>query len=283
VITALMVKDPDRRMPLDEVRLRLRPLIDDPDDPTYPGSPDAPTMEAVVVPHRPRPVAAPRPPTADPRRSQAPLADSPGPVPVPPRRSAPSGTVRAGPVPVLARGRGASGWVAVLLVVAGAAVVLLGAAAGWAATRAIGGQSPLTTLNVTTAGSRTLPYRDELGFTVLVPVGWTPYRTEPTQGEQSVVFVSPDGTEELAVKHSGSVADARAVPGAEIVDPAAAVPSAAPGTQQLTYRTADRTSWRRILPAANGFWTVTLTVPRDAAGSRSAELFEVLANGFAGP
>ena len=50
VIMALMVKDPDARMPLEEVRQRLRPLIDDPDDPLYPGSPDAPTMAALAIP-----------------------------------------------------------------------------------------------------------------------------------------------------------------------------------------------------------------------------------------
>ncbi len=46
VIAALMVKEPAKRMPLGEVRRRLRPLIGDPDDPLYPGSPDAPTMAA---------------------------------------------------------------------------------------------------------------------------------------------------------------------------------------------------------------------------------------------
>jgi serine/threonine protein kinase len=49
VISALMVKDPDRRMALEEVRRRLRPLIIDPDDPIYPGSPDAPTMAAPIT------------------------------------------------------------------------------------------------------------------------------------------------------------------------------------------------------------------------------------------
>ncbi|WP_425569702.1 serine/threonine-protein kinase, partial [Pseudonocardia yuanmonensis] len=57
VIAALMVKDPDQRMPLDEVRRRLRPLLDDPDDPLYPGSPDAPTAFSAVA----RPEAVPEP------------------------------------------------------------------------------------------------------------------------------------------------------------------------------------------------------------------------------
>ncbi len=70
VITALMVKDPDRRMALDEVRRRLRPLILDPDDPVYPGSPDAPTLASPIA----------RPPTggggaaADRRPAAAPAA-----------------------------------------------------------------------------------------------------------------------------------------------------------------------------------------------------------------
>jgi eukaryotic-like serine/threonine-protein kinase len=50
VIAALMVKDPAQRMALGEVRRRLRPLIGDPDDPLYPGSPDAPTLTAFRVP-----------------------------------------------------------------------------------------------------------------------------------------------------------------------------------------------------------------------------------------
>jgi hypothetical protein len=44
VITALMVKDPAGRLPLAEVRRRLRPLLADPDDPLFPGSPEAYTM-----------------------------------------------------------------------------------------------------------------------------------------------------------------------------------------------------------------------------------------------
>ena len=49
VIAALMVKDPDSRMSLEQARLRLRPLIDDPDDPSYPASPDAPTLASSIT------------------------------------------------------------------------------------------------------------------------------------------------------------------------------------------------------------------------------------------
>jgi eukaryotic-like serine/threonine-protein kinase len=101
VIAALMVKDPGQRMSLGEVRRRLRPLIGDPDDPLYPGSPDAPTMAATyrVTPSRGSggasgsggsagrsPAAAgkaspPRGVAVVPSGPPAPLAASPGPLP----------------------------------------------------------------------------------------------------------------------------------------------------------------------------------------------------------
>jgi serine/threonine protein kinase len=41
VITGLMVKDPERRLSLVDVKRRLRPLLEDPEDPLFPGAPDA--------------------------------------------------------------------------------------------------------------------------------------------------------------------------------------------------------------------------------------------------
>ena len=284
VIAALMVKDPDRRMPLEEVRRRLRPLILDPDDPVYPGSPDAPTMASPITlrpvgggaatGHRspgpaPRPTPAPPDPPslvkaddranpagrADPRphprprpapppvagdqpsagpgavarpgtgsgahprpgmgtggqprlggpgdmagstgsgaqaaAAPAPLAAAPGPLPpelrpaplsgadaptapAPGNRAAPASLASSpGPLPPDLRAPAAptgsswsppgqrrpatgaaSGWVAAALVVAGAAVVLAGVAAGWVVTRAVAGESPWTTVNFSTSQSR---------------------------------------------------------------------------------------------------------------------------------
>ena len=172
-----MVKDPARRMPLEEVRQRLRPLIDDPDDPLYPGSPDAPTMEAAAitrpasVPRRrrgtppPPPRASPPPPPGTPRRSP-PIpgrcrAAPPAPDgPVPPRRAVP-----------VARPRASSS--------RGPRVVLAGTLGGWAVTRSIGGQSPFTAQNVTTASDPTALDRDPLGFTIPVPTGWARYPRRP--------------------------------------------------------------------------------------------------------
>ena len=166
VIAALMVKDPAQRMPLDEVRRRLRPLIDDPDDPLYPGSPDAPTMEAAAI-TRPAPPGRRRPrgtpPTSSTRmpaaaRHAAPLAADPGPLP----GRAPRPDLPAPPSP----------WRSTGLVLAGAALVVAGTLGGWGLTRSIGGQSPFTAQNVTTASADTTLDRDPLGFTIPVPTGW---------------------------------------------------------------------------------------------------------------
>jgi serine/threonine protein kinase len=267
VIAALMVKDPARRMPLEEVRQRLRPLIDDPDDPLYPGSPDAPTMEAAAITRPPVPPAPPRhsatastriPATAP--RHAAPLAADPGPLP------------GRAPHPRTDLPAEASPWRSTGLVVAGAAVVLAGILGGWGVTRSVGGQSPFTPQNVTTASAPTTLDRDALGFTIPVPTGWT--RRASTD---SVAFVSDNGTEDLTVTRVAKTEDAETVPGTEIVDPPA--PSAG-NTESLSYRTDTRTSWRRIVPASGTVWVITLTVPRSAAGAASEKLFQSLAGGF---
>jgi hypothetical protein len=290
VIMALMVKEPDARMPLEEVRQRLRPLIDDPDDPLYPGSPDAPTMAALAIPssssrHEPRPAPATR--TAA-RTAAAPLASSPGPLPAAPRSAAAPAPAPRAATRAAERARAAeqppSGWTAAGLAAAGAALVLLGAIGGWSATRALGGQSAFTTMNVTTASTTTTPHQDALGFTVPVPEGWAEHRTTPVNGEPSISFVSPDGTEALTVARAVSTEAAQTVgDGATVrlLQPVAAVSGGQGGAVQLSYGTDTSTSWRRIVPAGSAVWTITLTVPAAAAGSLSAGLFDELARGFA--
>ncbi|WP_346279166.1 serine/threonine-protein kinase [Pseudonocardia sp.] len=293
VIMALMVKDPDARMPLEEVRHRLRPLIDDPDDPLYPGSPDAPTIgSGLAVPSSAarfefaggRPPPLPPPPTGarGPAETAAPLATSPG--PLPPVRNRPAAAPRAASTAAPARhsvsSESVSGWSAAGLVVAGAAVVLAGALGGWSVTRLVGGQSPLTTVNVTSTSTAMLEHTDALGFSIPVPQDWTEQRNEPAGGLPSVDFVSSARTEELAVQRADSTEAAQAVAGT-LLDPPAPAPAPAPADAvQLRYESGDYTSWRRILPADKGVWTITLTVPRVAAGSTSAALFELVAGGF---
>jgi serine/threonine protein kinase len=287
VITALMRKEPEARMPLEEVRQRLRPLIEDPDDPVYPGSPDAPTIGAGIhvpapaarseaTPARPAPAPLPPNPTgARPPVGAAPLAPSPGPLPVPPRSPSAthSGRALAGPP----SRRTVTGVAAIGYVLAGAALLLAGLAGGWTVTRLLGGQSPATTLNVTSASTELTQHSDELGFTIPVPQDWTAFPHEPVDGEPSVSFVSPDGSEELTVQRAASTEAGKEVPGTVLQ----AATETSDGAFQLQYTDAERTSWRHIEPAEKGAWTVTLTVPERAAGEPSAALFELLAEGFA--
>jgi serine/threonine protein kinase len=279
VIAALMRKEPEARMSLEEVRQRLRPLIEDPDDPVYPGSPDAPTIGAGIHVPAPAPRSeisgsrpVPLPPSPTGTRAPvgaAPLAPTPGPLPgmtSPPARA-------LAPVPRTT----VTGVAAVGYVLAGAAVVLAGVLGGWSVTRVLGGQSPGTTVNVTSAGTELAQHTDQLGFTIPVPRSWSSYPHEPVDGEPSISFVSPDGSEELTVQRAESADAAQSVPGVVLLGPA----PTSDGAVRLLYTDAERTSWRHIEPAGDGVWTVTLTVPRSAAGDTSAELFELLVDGFA--
>jgi eukaryotic-like serine/threonine-protein kinase len=149
---------------------------------------------------------------------------------------------------------------------------------GWSVTRLLGGQSPMTTLNVTSASTAdTDVHNDELGFQVLVPEGWTQYRDEPVDGTPSVSFVSPDGSEELTVQRAASTQAGQSVPGT-VLDGPTETPD---GAVRLRYTNDDRTSWRHVEPAGKSAWTVTLTVPQRVAGETSAALFELLVDGFA--
>jgi eukaryotic-like serine/threonine-protein kinase len=280
VITALMRKEPEARISLEEVRQRLRPLIEDPDDPVYPGSPDAPTIGGGIAvrspPQRAERTGArtPLPPSPTGARSvgSTPLAAAPGPLPVPPR--SPSTThgshYRASQQTV-------TGVAAVGLVLAGAAAVLAGVFGGWSVTRVLGGQSPTTTLNITSASTDLTQHSDGLGFTMPIPRDWTASQQSQPDGTPSVSFVSPDGSEKLTVQRAESIEAGQAVPGTVLEGPT----SAGDGAVQLRYTDDGRTSWRYVEPAETGAWTVTLSVPQRTAGATSADLFELLVEGFA--
>lgn len=283
VIAALMVKDPDARMPLDEVRLRLRPLISDPDDPMYPGSPDAPTLSSFVTPEASAEApSAPRDSMALPRA--APLASAPGPLPGPRAPApAPSRPVRPAPRPA-PTASGPSAPNAVALVVAGALVVLLGVAAGWSITRMIGGQSPLSSITVTSARAELVAHLDRLGFDVDVPRGWTEFPYAPVDAEPVVAFVGPDGTEELTVTRAGSADAAVAALTVQQLGVDSVTDPQVDG-DRVRYGTVrdgqERASWVQLVPIADGVWVVRLTVPGDRDESATTALFDVLVDGFA--
>ena len=326
VIAALMVKDPAKRMALGEVRRRLRPLIDDPDDPLYPGSPDAPTMAAFRVPHvtrgtdgpggsgpvdtrsgsRPAVNGSSRGAAAVATRSGAtaavPLAHAPGPAPLLAASPGPlPDALRASPalpepapadhrparVPdalrTAARRREQSSARSTMgLVVAGAAVVLAGLAGGWAVTRAVADQSPLTTVTVTTAATDLRPHTDQLGFSARVPQDWAERRTEGAVG-----FVSPDGSEELSITPAASADEVvggltAETLGTEDVQVGERQPVPGSSGTQLVYRTTDdglrRTGWLRMVPARDGVLAVRLTAPSGSSEDVTADLFDIVAD-----
>jgi eukaryotic-like serine/threonine-protein kinase len=314
VISLLMVKEPDHRISLEEVRQRLRPLIDDPDDPVYPGSPDAPTMtaNAVSVPTQTRsgrahvhtqsraaaPARArgeftgaaaallpPAPTGAQARVTAAPLAPVPGPLPGPlpgPIRPAaappaPTGLMEPAPRRSATRPAPAPARPAGVLVALGAVVVIVGLLLGWTVTRWLGGQSATTTLHVTSADVAVDTHNDPLGFTVPVPRGWQADSAGHQPGVPAASFVSPDHSEELAVERVDSEQKALTRTGST----PGAVTQQPDGSRELTFDNDDRSSWRRVVAGSGGqFWIVTLTVPHDTAGGGSAALFDKLAKGF---
>jgi hypothetical protein len=110
-----------------------------------------------------------------------------------------------------------------------------------------------------------------------VPQDWTAFPHEPVDGEPSVSFVSPDGSEELTVQRAASTEAGQDVPGTVLEGPT----EMADGGVQLQFTDAGRTSWRHVEPAERGAWTITLTVPQRAAGETSAALFDLLVAEFA--
>ncbi|MDA3625787.1 serine/threonine-protein kinase [Saccharopolyspora sp. WRP15-2] len=217
IITALMVKDPTRRMPLTEVRRRVQHLLPEPGARPFAMllDPEAPTVRVrTLVPATPsNPVVPPPPQTKHPTlNSQAgQLARDPGLPPFelkdppPPRRSP---------------------WAAVALTAA--AVVLFAGAVGggFAASRVIMGRDVLphsgTPQGVATE-THVADQMDLVGradnakhtaapnggeFSILTPnaQGWRRFHSERTDIANSLVVsnVSPDGRIEIAVQRYGN-------------------------------------------------------------------------------
>ncbi|MCO1654800.1 serine/threonine protein kinase [Pseudonocardia sp. S2-4] len=318
VISLLMVKDPDARISLEEVRSRLRPLIDDPDDPVYPGSPDAPTMAAMAIgaPNhapthghaqgstqmrgRPAPRAEaptytggrteftgaaaallpPAPTGAQAKVSPTPLAPSPGPLPGALARP-PSArpTDLVDPVPRRsASRRRASGTQTTWMLIAAGAVAVLIGAFIGWSVTRMVGGQSMFTTLNVTSPTVAVN-------THIDPLGFTmqvprDWEVDGTGREPGTPTASF-----VSPDHSEELAVERVATDQEALTRRDSRPSAVTdrpdGSRELTFESDDRSSWRRIVPTASGeFWIVTLTVPADTADERSAELFDRLSSGF---
>ena len=100
VISGLMVKEPAQRLPLGQVRQRLRPLLADPDDPLFPGSPEAFTL--------PPTRAVPREPARELAAAAQSAVAQPTDPPAAPVASAASATPVASAAPAVSAARGSS-------------------------------------------------------------------------------------------------------------------------------------------------------------------------------
>lgn len=232
-----------------------------------------------------------RPSGADP--SQGPGQGRP-----PPRPPQPSK-----PAPIAGKGSGAR---AVPLLVAGALAVIVGTAGGWAGTRTLVGQSPLSTSLISpgaeSPASAMKTHVDApktygpsaLGFTIGVPRDWEEYRLAGDSDAVAVLFVSPDGSRELRIdKIKGS--SSKPAQASDFVDTLTAVELgvAAVTVQERTatqvrYRadrvgaqgTSSRVGYAQLTMIGSDLWVVRLTVPADAAGDSSRQLFTSFIQGF---
>jgi hypothetical protein len=159
--------------------------------------------------------------------------------------------------------------------------VLTGLVGGWAATRAISGQSPLTTVTVASEAAGLRTHTDDLGFTAQVPQDWAERRDD-----RSVSFVSPDGSEELTVARAASAGEVLSGLTPTALGTADLKPDPPEdlggGATQVVFRTTDdgvhRTGWLRVVPAGEGVLAVRLTAPGGNSESVSARLFDVVAD-----
>mgnify|MGYP001419020226 CR=1 FL=1 len=293
VIRGLMQKDPEQRLSLDQVRSRLRPLVPATDDPLFPGSPDAPTVASRAVaslPPMPGTSAAPSVErtghaTGFVATPNAPLAADPGPLPPELRVST---RPAFSPAPHLDADHRPSALAALGLVLAGAAVALAGIGIGWTGVRLAAGQSPLSTMTVTTAQVQLRIHNDPAtGCTFPVPADWVE-ETTPEAENVVALFVSPDRREALTVDRIPSFDAAlealAGAPGVQAVETGWIDPGKA---GEVVVRTdtngMERTSWMRVVQGTDGAWRLWLTVPSGAHESTTEDLFSTIANGFTIP
>ncbi|WP_367135198.1 protein kinase [Saccharothrix sp. HUAS TT1] len=309
VVAGLMVKEPEGRIALADVRRLVRPLLPEPGTDVFPSSGDTRPVVAIV---RPPLAKAPIPP-------DAPLAADPGPLPF-----AVTATTRAparrrpGPTAALAL----------------AAVLLfaVGSAAGFALTRAVAGASllppppqeapslpPITetpSLLPTTAAAATANGEQGAEFTIEVGPDWTSFleqRANNGLGASTVVhLVAPNGLYEVAVQRFPDYYERNTIKDylqlvrsrwaadqyfGEALQPTDVLPPGGPEPGvQFSYRTVERATalrgnalpgpdlrrsrYSRVLPRGDDLWVVEVVVPTEQEETGRNQLFDTIAPTF---
>ncbi|UVS81869.1 serine/threonine-protein kinase [Actinokineospora sp. UTMC 2448] len=299
VITGLMVKDPEARMSLQEVRELLHPLLPAPGRSVFADLKTSAEDAATVVT---RPAPAPEPAPEPPGETSAPLALAPGPLPFAPA----------------VRTRGAVA--AAVLTLVAALLFAGGAAGGFALARVVGGEpvlprtttttvpvpdSPVTELVVRSADASTLAGEQGGAFSVPVPEDWVKFveqRTPETLPNSTRVhWVAPTGTAELVVERFPEYTAKHTIED-YLSYLASRVPAYRPvgetplddGGLRLTYRTVEsfpnapggpapdltRVTFADVHPRGADLWVVSLTVPIEQEDSARSGLFADVVAGF---
>ncbi|GAA5168800.1 serine/threonine-protein kinase [Amycolatopsis dongchuanensis] len=329
VITALMAKEPQDRMPLHEVRRRLYPMITK--APRVLFSPEmfqkaAGTRAEATDTREMKPAPKPGASGEEPAEASQELAADPGPLPFEPTPSAEPGHGPAEPTPTLASDPGPlpfssgpsraprrSTTATAVLVAVAILLFVVSAAGGFVAARVIGAE-PL--VPPTRAGTSATPQPpptkferrtgdasntrgQEATFSVEVPADWTRF-TNAGVGDNLppstlVEWVSPDGTQMLAVDHIAGYFPSYTIdqyvnalstsrgPG----DFKPVSRSALPGKDgvAMTYRTLDRgssgssgqlsrTTFVQVFRHQSSLWAVSVTVPTEQENTARTELYE---------
>ena len=298
IITGLMVKDPEQRMTLTEVRRRIRHLMPDPGARPFAMllDPEAPTVKV----RRPAQSTPTRGGTQQGEPEPAPLASDPGVLPF----------LLSGPPPQPKK----SPWPALALGVAAVVLFAAALAGGFVGSRVVAEQllvPPSPTSEVPrpqwTSVRLDTKHSNDKGtgqFEISVPEDWTVFQGERDEltNSKAVSFVSPDGREEVVVERFGGFSSRYGVSdylgalqemsagsdGRFTMD--SDVPTADPGVHRLTYTTSekalangpgkiDRRTVSRLAFNGNDLWIVRVTVPADNA-ARADQLFTPVVQSF---
>lgn len=279
VISALMKKEPSKRINLREVRRRLYPLQTKTLIDLFPSelfhTPDGKKTTAHLDATDTQVIKTP-PPEKPAEGTSSELAADPGPLPFlrPPAEPEPMPTVTPQPVPT--PGRSPAG--TVVLVLASIIIFLLAAAGGFVLARAVGGEdlrppaaleqgdsiSPLPPPTLVTQQGDASTVNGVKGgrFTISVPEGWQKFvASHITRGVPSTVvqYVSPDGYQVIRVERLTGFMNGNEPPAyfawlksqnPEIFT--TTEPGTVPGRGKESMRYVYRTTERAGQPAANG-------------------------------